>query len=132
MSFLFSEAVLGKCETTEEVEQLIRECTDSNFFVSVHNEQGMYLKASDTIKGITGYPFSELENQSCYDYFHPEDLVAVLKSHAGVTIKPSIGVVNYRFETKSGDFVQLESLSKQLKGKGVEDKIVVITRLVPK
>ncbi|MCF8461911.1 MAG: PAS domain-containing protein [Flavobacteriales bacterium] len=130
MSFLFSETTLAACETAEQVNQLILDCTDPHVYVSVHNEQGMYLKASDTIEGITGFPFSEMKNQSCYDYFHSEDLVAVLKSHAGVTIKPSIGTVNYRFKTKSGNFVKLESLSKQLQGKDLAGTIVVITRLV--
>ncbi|MCF8464610.1 MAG: PAS domain-containing protein [Flavobacteriales bacterium] len=132
MSVLFSESTLAACQTADQVNQLIVDCTDPLVFVSVHNEQGMYLKASETIETITGFPFSEMKNQSCYDYFHADDLVAILKSHAEVTIKPSVGVVNYRFKTKSGTYVWLESLSKQMQGKDLAGMIVVITRMVSK
>lgn len=129
MGKLFSDSTIANCCTKQDVERLIESCEEETLFVSLHNEQGAYLQASKTIEGITGYSFSELENQSCYDYFHDDDLVDMLKSHASVTIKPKVDKISYRFKAKNGSLIKLTSISKQLKEDGVEGKIIVITKV---
>jgi len=117
------------CKSEVDAWELMNSSNESSAFVSVHDEHGKYLGASDSVFEVTGYESKELEGNSAYDYFHPTDFHAILKSHATVSIRPEIAEVSYRLRKKDNSYVTLTSYSKQLKADNGSEIIVVLSHV---
>ena len=50
-------------------------------FFSTHSKSGIYEWVSNDIIDILGYNPKDLMNTTAYDYFYPEDLRRIVKSH---------------------------------------------------
>jgi two-component system, LuxR family, sensor kinase FixL len=115
------------CETIGDAKSLLAECVKGSAFVSLHTKYGTYEDVSDTFQDLTGYSLKDVEGESAYSLFHPDDVKEVLKSHAYVTLKSEISKVTIRFRKPNGDYVKLKSYSRQLQGKDNNGMIVVFS-----
>ncbi|MDB4656109.1 PAS domain-containing protein [Flavobacteriales bacterium] len=116
-----------RCTTENEARDLISACKKGNLMISIHDTQGMYYDVSDSCFGFLQYTPEKLNGTSAYDYFHPEDFQAILKSHAKVTIKPEIDEVMYRLKNANGVYQGVRSLSKTLKDNTGKEIIIAFT-----
>ncbi|MGB1317307.1 MAG: PAS domain-containing protein, partial [Flavobacteriales bacterium] len=85
-----------KCSSVGDAEKLLEKCKSGDIMVSLHDANAVYIRVSASSSELIGYAESELVGNSGYDYFHPDDFQAILKSHAKVTIKPEVDEVEYR------------------------------------
>jgi PAS domain S-box-containing protein len=85
-----------QARTKEDAMLLLDFCAEGDVMFSTHDPNGIYNDVSKTCETLIGYSKKELVGSSPYDYFHPDDFQAILKSHAKVTIRPDIDRVNYR------------------------------------
>ena len=121
------ENLFTRCSRKEEAQKLLEACNDSKTFISIHDTQGMYLSVSETCQGFTGYSPQEMVGTSAYDHFHSEDFQAILKSHAKITIKPEVDMVDYRLRMKDGSYKAVRSLSKKIIGESGAEFILAFT-----
>lgn len=115
------------CPNVEAAESLLKDCQLEDVMVSIHDLQGKYVELSATSKTLLGYDQAELIGNSAYDYFHQEDFKAVLTSHAKVTIRPEVERVEYRLRKANDQYIDVYSLSRQLKAISGPDRILVLT-----
>lgn len=86
------------------------------FFLSIHNLEGVFLRAFDTYK-VLGYSECELIGNKPYDYFHPEDIIRVREMHfnnivSDVVNDPSLATkVRFRYRHKNGKYIWVEGTS---------------------
>jgi hypothetical protein len=78
----------------------------------------------------TGYNLEQLIGESAYYFFHGDDLKDILKSHASITLKPEVSVVNYRLRENDGSFTSLRTYSKQLPPNDGNGTIITMTEVV--
>ena len=109
---------------------LLKECGAEKAFISLHTKDGAYLDVSESFQSITGYFLQDVEGESAYSYFHPEDVKEVLKSHASVTLNSDVSKVSIRYRKPNGSYVKLKSYSKQLQGEQNNGMIVVFSHVV--
>lgn len=121
---------ISNCMSTPDALAIMSNCTEHQSFASIHDKNGMYIQVSDSFRSITGFGLQDVEGDSAYSLFDPDDVKEVLKSHASVTLKPEVSSVSVRFRKKDGSYVKLESYSKQLQGEENEGIIVVFSHIV--
>lgn len=103
----------------EQQEQILRQsetqyrlmADHSTDMISRHTPQGIYLYASPACRRLVGYEPEELIGHSAYEFFHPDDLAAVQKSHAVVLEASTIPTVDFRIRCKNGSYTWLETIS---------------------
>jgi len=93
---------------------IAEESQRTDAFFSMHDREGRYLKASQSITAFLGYDAQELIGRSAYDYIHPDDFEEVLRPHAQITIQAGMRPAIYRIRTKSGVYRSVTSLSKSI------------------
>lgn len=81
-------------------------------FFSTHTFDGVYKWASSDVKDILGYDSKEMLDHTAYDFFHPDDLVKIVKSHLNVDI--STQQVTYRIRKKDGKYIWVRTFSHTL------------------
>ena len=64
---------------------------------------------------MLGYSPASLVGRDPYDFFHPEDAVAIRRSHDANLDHPDTTVVQYRFRRSDGSYVWLESTSRSIR-----------------
>jgi PAS domain S-box-containing protein len=96
------------------------------YFLSVHDKIGKYLKVCDNIGLITGYDKGEVIGKSAYDFFDPDDIKNIVRSH----ISHVLTSVKYRIRKKNGKYVYVNTLSFKTVNDGIEedDNIHCVTR----
>jgi PAS domain S-box-containing protein len=116
-----------KCPNTEEARLLLEECKLDDVLVSIHDLQGKYVDVSSSSEILLGYTKQELIGNSAYDYFHPQDFQNILTTHAKVTIRPEVERVEYRLRKADNEYLEVYTMSRQLKGSSGEDGILALT-----
>ncbi|MCB9186787.1 MAG: PAS domain-containing protein [Flavobacteriales bacterium] len=110
-----------------EADEFIASCGAENAMVSTHDPNGIYNAVSKTCETLIGYKPKDLIGNSPYDYFHPDDFQTILKSHAKVTVRPDIDMVDYRLKMPNGKFKEVTSFSRQVKDPSGLEFILVLT-----
>lgn len=82
-----------------------------NHFISIHDKFGTYLEVTSNIKDILGYDEDDLIGKSAYEFFHPECLSNIVKSH----VSSLNSTVNYRIRSKNGNYVYVKTESFKIK-----------------
>ncbi len=82
--------------------------------ISLHDIEGLYLFASSYCETLLGYEPHELVGCNSYEFFHPEDLERVSKSHDLIINGGSPFSVEYRYKHKNGSYVWVETVSKTI------------------
>jgi PAS domain S-box-containing protein len=114
-----------------ESEQHHRLLTDNlTDMISKHDVDGTYTYASPSSKLVLGYEPNELIGTLAYDYFHKDDLNAIIESHANVLEAPDVQTVIYRAKSKSQEYFWLETTSKTIRNKFTNEveEIIAVTR----
>ena len=83
---------------------------NSTDMISRHTpEEGIFLYASPVCQTILGYAPEDLVGHSAYEFFHPDDLAQIRKSHATILDLPVTYTVAYRHQCKNGHYIWLET-----------------------
>jgi PAS domain S-box-containing protein len=98
--------------------------------ISRHNPEGIYLYASPVCIAMLGYEPEEIVGHNAYEFFHPDDLDAIRKSHSTIVEEPTIYTVSYRIRRSDGTYLWVETTSKTIRDPetGQVQEIVAITR----
>jgi PAS domain S-box-containing protein len=98
--------------------------------ISRHSPEGIYLYASPACRNMLGYEPEELVGHSAYEFFHPDDLEAIRRSHSTIVEEPTIYTVSYRIRRRDGAYLWVETTSKTIRDPetGQVQEIVAITR----
>ncbi|XP_063072954.1 protein cycle-like isoform X2 [Engraulis encrasicolus] len=95
---------------TEEEEELPNVTVTPTEFVTRYAIDGKFTYVDQRATTVIGYLPQELLGTSCYEYFHQEDLAQLTESHRKVLrSKEKITTHCYKFKTKQGSFVTLQS-----------------------
>lgn len=81
--------------------------------VCIHKPDGTYAWVSPSSLSVTGYRAEELIGKSPYDFFHPDDLIEIRKIH-DAALDGSDTEIEYRFRTKSGRYIWVETLTRPI------------------
>lgn len=125
-----AEQTLLDCQTAEEAMALFDNQNDPRIFVGLHTAQGAYIDVTQSFLNHSGYRSEQLIGESAYSFFHPEDMKAILKSHASITLKPQVSMVEYRLRKADNTYALLRTYSKQLPPEENDGMIVTITELL--
>jgi PAS domain S-box-containing protein len=99
-----------------ESEELYRLMTETaTDMISRHTPKGVYLYASPASRTLLGYEPEELVGSSPYEFFHPEDLAQIEKSHATILELPDISTVSYRIRRQDGSYIWFETTSRSVR-----------------
>ncbi|KAI1301240.1 Aryl hydrocarbon receptor nuclear translocator-like protein 1 [Halotydeus destructor] len=92
------------------------------------NDQGnIALRSRATL--ILGYLPQELLDTSCYEYCHPGDIKSLAESHRNALISMAqITSKRYRFKTKSGTYICLETRWKTFKNPWTKEFEYIVAR----
>lgn len=101
-------------QSYKESERLYRLIsTNSHDLICLHDPDGTYRFVSPSSKNITGYHPSELLGKSPYDFFHPDDLKRIQEeSHIKALENDTVQSMQYRFRTKSGEYIWLDTATQ--------------------
>lgn len=75
----------------------------------LHDLDGDYLYISPSCEAMLGYTQAELLEKNPYDLFHPEDIERVRLQHQRILDSNANSIVTYRYRSKSGEYVWLET-----------------------
>lgn len=98
--------------------------------ISRHRKDGTYTYVSPAFTRILGYEPYELLGHSPYEFFHPDDVPAIQRSHESVAAAAAETRVEYRLRKKDGDHIWAQSISRSLADQNTGEviKIQVSTR----
>lgn len=99
-------------ESEERFRLLAENSTD---IISRHTPDGIYLYVSPICHKLLGYTPEELIGRSPYEFFHPDDLAAIKKSHATILDLPTTYTVEYRMRCQDGSYVWFETISRTIR-----------------
>lgn len=86
-----------------------------------HAPDGTYKFASESIYKYTGYKPSELMGENAFDYIHPDDAELMRRYRdRSFESEENLKPVRYRFRTKSGEYIWLETTSKLIRSSTAE------------
>ena len=114
-------------ETEKKYNLLDENVTD---MISVHDKDGRYSFVSHSVKPMLGYTPEEMIGKSAYDFFHPDDLPAVSRSHRAIIETPHVSTVSYRIRKKDGPYLWVETTSKVVSDSttGEIAQVIAVTR----
>ena len=132
---------MSQQHSREELENRIRQLEkEADFYrrmvesstdmISRHDADGCFVYASHSCQSLLGYSADELVGKTPYDYFHPDDIESIRKSHSEILKAPIVYTVPYRFKHKDGHYLWVEATSKTVRnlGTGRVEGIIAITR----
>ncbi len=130
------EAIVAELRDRErdlrESEKLYRLLAEnSTDMISKHTPvEGVYTYASPACRTLLGYEPEELIGRSAYDFFHPDDLAKIRKSHSTVLEEPIAYTVSYRIRRKNGFYTWFETTNRAIRGErgGEVEEIVAVSR----
>jgi PAS domain S-box-containing protein len=114
-------------ERSEERYRLIAESVAD--MISRHTPEGDYTYASPSSRQLLGYHPDELTGKSAYEFFHPDDLAEIKKSHETIIETPLIYTIEYRIKRRNGKYIWVETTSKTIRdGDNNITSIIAVTR----
>ncbi len=112
-----------------EVEHLRLIQEHSTDMISRHDLSGDYTYASPAALTLLGYQPEDLIGHNAYEFFHPEDLDAIKRSHSAIRELPVVYTVSYRIRRKDGSYTWFESTSKTIRdADGNVSEIISVSR----
>lgn len=112
-----------KLKETEERFRLITEY--SSDMITVHNEQGEYVYISPAVKEVIQFEYPELLGKGMDIFIHPED-VERTNDMFQKALQESSAESTYRYRTKFGDYIWIESTLKSVPDQEDDEKKVII------
>lgn len=113
---------------SEEYYRLMAE--NATDMISRHAPDGTFLYVSPACVSLLGYSSVELVGQSCYAFFHAEDLARIAESHTAIVEQPTISTISYRMQRKDGSYIWIETTSKTIRDadSGEVTEIIAVSR----
>ena len=98
--------------------------------ISRHTPEGVYAYASPASRSLLGYGPEELVGHDAYEFFHPEDLAQIERSHSTILERPLFYTVDYRIRRKDGQYIWFETTSKTIRDPetGEVQDIIAVSR----
>jgi len=118
-----TEAILRESE--ERYRLMANNSTD---LISRHSAAGIYLYASPASLTLLGYEPEELIGKSAYEFFHPQDLIAIQQSHSTILHRPEITIVTYRIRCRDSNYIWFETTSHTIHREDGEQEILCVSR----
>ncbi len=121
-------ALADEAERNRMLAEMAEQSTD---MISRHTpERGCFVYASPAITHLLGYSVEEIIGVSAYDLYHPDDVENFRRRTRNVNYSRGLYTHTYRFRSKSGDYVWLESTSRTIRDKhsGKIKEILVVSR----
>lgn len=115
-------------QVAERIEHLRLVTDHATDMICLHEPDGVYRYISPASKGLLGYMPEELLGLNPYAHFHPEDLKDIKSSHHISLQGEPVGSVTYRFRTKSGAYIWLETATRPIVEDGVVKALVTVSR----
>ncbi|MCC7476930.1 PAS domain S-box protein [bacterium] len=113
-----------RLKESEERYRLLAE--NSSDMISKNTPEGIFTYVSDSCYDLLGYRKEEMLGTSTYDYFHPDDLEQVARSHSAVLRGQSVQSITYRFRRKDGSYVWFETLTRPAQDDGLSSGVEII------
>ncbi len=83
--------------------------------VTILDRSGTIVYSSPSGERVLGYPNSEIVGRNVFEFVHPEDVDTILDIFsAGKTISQSTARAEFRFHHRSGEWLNMESIGKNL------------------
>lgn len=102
-------------------------------YYTIHAKNGTFKNISMDIKNLLGYDPKELIGLSPISYFHPKSIKKITDSHLETVLSPNSDPLNqysssvtYRFRSKSGKYVWVETISNRID----DDNFICLTTLL--
>ncbi|KAB2914525.1 MAG: PAS domain-containing protein [Bacteroidetes bacterium] len=88
----------------------------TNDFVSLHKVNGKTLYVSSNCERITGYTSTEFKSHNPYDFFHPEDVMAIEKNTFPLLLgNQEETITEFRFKKKNQKYSWFEVKGRPIK-----------------
>ena len=102
----------------------------SSDMISKHTLDGTYIYVSEASKELLGYTEKDLLATNAYDYFHPDDLAVIRRSHEGIVNHPDTQTARYRIRRQDGSYMWFETTSRTVRNlqTGEPEQIVAVSR----
>ncbi|HEY9890001.1 MAG TPA: EAL domain-containing protein [Candidatus Obscuribacterales bacterium] len=104
------QAEIALAESEQRYRIVTENMTD---LVCLHAPDGRYLYVTPSCQALLGYGQAELVGKNPYEFFHPEDLDEIHRSH-GTALLGDPPPVRYRFRHQDGHYLWLETLTKSI------------------
>ncbi len=123
------QRVQERTEQLEKARMRLQLLTDNaSDLICLHAPDGEYLYVSPSCETMVGYTIEEMLHTNPYNYFHPDDLAEIRASH-DTSLEGNSPRIVYRFHTKSGDYIWLETFTRPIvNSEGVVENLVTVSR----
>ncbi|NVN93929.1 MAG: PAS domain S-box protein [Bacteroidetes bacterium] len=99
----------------QESEAKYRIITENvNDMITRHTPEGIYTYLSPSCQSILGYQPHELIGINPYTLFHPDDILAIEKTHSTIVKNQDVKLITYRIKRKDNQYVWLETNNKSI------------------
>ncbi|MBP6861231.1 MAG: PAS domain S-box protein [Neisseriaceae bacterium] len=118
-------------DETERNRMLAEMAEQSTDMISRHSpDRGCFIYASPAITHLLGYSVEEIIGVSAFDLYHPDDVENFKRRTRNVNYSRGLYTHTYRFRSKSGEYIWLESTSRTIRDKysGKIKEILVVSR----
>jgi len=112
LTFLVSEYMKRANEQFSEMKYYQMMTNHLSELLTRCNIDGTFIYVSPSIKSILGYERVEVMGYNYYNFIHPEDLPNVKRVYQTATLFNDLYSVVYRFKSKDGNYIWLESSIK--------------------
>lgn len=85
---------------------------NANDLIATSTPGGIYLYVSPACTNLLGYEPQDMQGHSLYDFFHPEDAIALQKTQAVIGKFPENYTHSYRARHADGSYIWLETTNK--------------------
>ncbi|MDM5317462.1 PAS domain S-box protein [Fictibacillus sp. b24] len=102
---------IEKQETLEHLKLITENMID---IIGVVNMEGVFTSLTPSYSLVTGYPQEEAIGSTPFDLVHPEDRVHVISEFTRMIAEQIPLTVEYRYLTKDGSYIWLESKGKPI------------------
>jgi PAS domain S-box-containing protein len=116
------EEMLG--ESAELYRLLAEHSTD---MISKHTPEGFYTYASPACRSLLGYDPEELVGRDAYEFFHPNDLEEIKRTHSAILERPDTYAVGYRIRRKDGSYTWFETTSRTVRNPDTGEVLEIVT-----
>ena len=116
--------VEGTLRENEELYRLLAE--HSTDMISKHTPEGVYTYASPACRSLLGYEPEELVGRDAYEFFHPDNLEQISKTHSTILERPDTYTVGYRIRRKDGSYIWFETTSRTVRDQNTDEVLEII------
>jgi PAS domain S-box-containing protein len=111
-------------ESAELYRLLTEHSTD---MISKHTPEGFYTYASPACRSLLGYDPEELVGRDAYEFFHPNDLEEIKRTHSAILERPDTYTAGYRIRRKDGSYTWFETTSRTVRNPDTGEVLEIVT-----